>query len=101
MRVIDVARGPLIVVAPDAPLHRAAHLMDLHGVDAFRLLRDRTLHRLPVVAGDKLVAMVTLDDFAVGPPAELTRLVRAARPERFSGAGAHGSAGPSSRSSTS
>ena len=154
MRVIDVARGPLIVVAPDAPLHRAAHLMDLHGVDAvavtddgrpvgivterdlvvrglarrlpaeapvesvmsrrpvtveaatgaadaYALLRERTLHRLPVVAGDKLVAMVTLDDFAVDPPAELTRLVHAARPERLTGAGAQGTAGPSSRSSTS
>jgi len=134
MRVIDVARGPLVVVAPDAPLHRAAHLMDRHGVDAvavteggrpvgivterdlvvrglarrlpgdapvesvmsrrpvtvdamagaadaFQLLRDRTLHRLPVVAGDKLVAMVTLDDFAVDPPADLAGLVHACRPE--------------------
>jgi len=134
MRVIDVARGPLVVIAPDAPLHHAAQLMDLHGVDAvavtedgrpvgivterdlvvrglarrlpgdapvesvmtprpvtvdatagaadaFQLLRDRTLHRLPVVAGGRLVAMVTLDDFAVDPPAELTRLVHSARPE--------------------
>ena len=43
--------------------------------DAYRLLRERALHRLPVVAGDKLVAMLTLDDFVVEPPAELTRLV--------------------------
>jgi CBS domain-containing protein len=133
MRVIDVARGPLIVVPPDAPLHHAAQLMDLHSVgavvvtedgrpvgivterdlvvralarrlaadapvetvmtrgpvtvdatagaaDAFHLLREKTLHRLPVVAGDRLVALVTLDDFAVEPPPELTRLVHAASP---------------------
>ncbi|MEW6470838.1 MAG: CBS domain-containing protein [Actinomycetota bacterium] len=135
MRVIDVARGPLVVVGPDTPLHHAARLMDVHCVDAvvvaedgrpigivterdlvvrglarrlpgdsgaaavmtgapvtidagadaadaYRLLRDRTVHRLPVVAGGRLVAMVTLDDFAVEPPAELTRLVHTpARPE--------------------
>jgi CBS domain-containing protein len=43
--------------------------------DAFRLLRERSLHRLPVVAGGRVVAMLTLDDFAVEPPAELSRLV--------------------------
>lgn len=43
--------------------------------EAFRLLREHALHRLPVVAGGQVVAMLTLDDFAVEPPAELTRLV--------------------------
>jgi len=43
--------------------------------EAYRRLRERGLHRLPVVAGDKVVAMLTLDDFAVDPPPELTRLV--------------------------
>lgn len=128
MRAIDAARGPLIVAGPDASLHHAARLMDLHHVDAvvvtdggtpiglvterdlvvrglarglsgdaplravmtpdpvtidavadateaFRLLRERALHRLPVVAGEKVVAILTVDDFAVEPPAELTGLV--------------------------
>jgi CBS domain-containing protein len=47
---------------------------------AFRLLRDRTLHRLPVIASGCLVAMLTLDDFAVEPPAGLTRLVHHSAP---------------------
>jgi len=132
MRVADVARGPLIVVPPDAPLSHAAQLMELHRVDAlvvtedgrpvgvvterdlvvrglawrsptdpvatvmtrhpvtidaladateaFRMLRECTLHRLPVVVGERLVAIVTLDDFAVEPPPELSRLVHAAGP---------------------
>ena len=128
MRAIDAARGPLIVVGPDASLAHAARLMAMHGVDglvvtaggwpigilterdlvvrglarsapastrvgtvmtpdpltveavadaaeAYRLLRERSLHRLPVVAGGQVVAMLTLDDFAVEPPSELTRLV--------------------------
>lgn len=128
MRVIDAARTPLIVAGPDAGLHHAARLMEVHHVDAvvvteggapiglvterdlvvrglarglpvdaplravmtpdpvtvdaaadaadaFRLLRERALHRLPVVAGHTVVAILTLDDFAVEPPAALTRLV--------------------------
>jgi CBS domain-containing protein len=43
--------------------------------EAYQLLREQALHRLPVVAGTKLVAILTLDDFAVEPPAELSRLV--------------------------
>ena len=43
--------------------------------EAYRLLRERALHRLPVVAAGKVVAMLTLDDFAVEPPPELARLV--------------------------
>ncbi len=43
--------------------------------EAFRLMRERALHRLPVVAGGQVVAILTLDDFAVEPPAALTRLV--------------------------
>jgi CBS domain-containing protein len=43
--------------------------------EAYRLLRDRALHRLPVVAAGKVVAMLTLDDFVVEPPLELARLV--------------------------
>ena len=130
MRVIDVARGPLIVACPEAALTHAARLMDIHHVDAvvvteggcpvgivterdlvvrglarglrgdapvrtvmtpdpvtveawadasaaYQLLRERTLHRLPVVIEGQLVALVTLDDFAVDPPPELTRLVHA------------------------
>ena len=128
MRIIDVARGPLVVAGPDATLHDAASLMDIHHVDAvvvthddrpigivterdlvvrglahrlpddspleavmtpdpvtvdaaadpaaaYGLLLDRTLHRLPVVSDGRLVAILTLDDFAVEPPAALTRLV--------------------------
>jgi len=133
MRVIDLARGPLIVVPPEAPLSHAALLMDLHrvdavvvtedgrpvgivterdlvvrglarhlrsdtcvelvmtrqpvtvdamadAIDAFHLLREHRVHRVPVVAGERVVAMVTLDDFAVEPPPELTGLVHAACP---------------------
>jgi CBS domain-containing protein len=50
--------------------------------EAYRLLREQRLHRLPVVVGGEVVAMLTLDDFAVDPPAELTRLVHStAAPE--------------------
>ena len=48
---------------------------DADATAAYRLLRERTLHRLPVVDHGHLVAMLTLDDFAVEPPPELTRLV--------------------------
>lgn len=76
-----VVRGLARGLSGDAPL-RAVMTPDPVTVDAaadvadaFRLLRERELHRLPVVDGDRVVAMLTLDDFALEPPAELTRLV--------------------------
>jgi CBS domain-containing protein len=45
---------------------------------AYRLLREHRVHRLPVVSEGRLVGMVTLDDFAVEPAADLTRLVHTA-----------------------
>ena len=44
-------------------------------VAAYRLLREHCVHRLPVMTEGRLVGMLTLDDFAVEPAAELTRLV--------------------------
>ena len=45
---------------------------------AYRLMREHRVHRLPVVTEGRLVGMLTLDDFAVEPAAELTRLVHLA-----------------------
>jgi CBS domain-containing protein len=45
---------------------------------AYRLLREHRVHRLPVVTEGHLVGMLTLDDFAVEPEPELTRLVHTA-----------------------
>ena len=75
--VRGLARGlsgdaPLWTVMTPAPVTIDA-VAD--AAEAFRLLRERALHRLPVVAGGKVVAILTLDDFAVEPPAALTRLV--------------------------
>lgn len=76
-----VVRGLARGLSPGMPI-RAVMTSDPVTVDAltdvaeaYRLLRERALHRLPVVSGDKLVAILTLDDFVVEPPAELSRLV--------------------------
>lgn len=76
-----VVRGLARGLSEDMPI-RAVMTPDPVTVDAladvaeaYQLLRGRALHRLPVLADKKLVAMLTLDDFVVEPPAELTRLV--------------------------
>ena len=78
-----VVRGLARRLPADAPV-RAVMTRDPVTVDAnadaaeaYGLLREHHIHRLPVVAGGRLVAMLTLDDFAVEPPADLTRLVHA------------------------
>jgi CBS domain-containing protein len=52
--VADVASRPLVCGEPEMELEEAAALMVQHRV-----------RRLPVVAGDRLVGIVTLDDIAV------------------------------------
>ena len=47
---------------------------DLH--DAYAVFRTHAVRRLPVVNGDKLVGMVTLDDLIIDLAGELADLVR-------------------------
>ena len=48
------ASAPVVTGAPDMDVHEAAELMVSHGV-----------RRLPVVDGDRMVGILTLDDLAV------------------------------------
>src|SRR5688500_15056877 len=48
------ASAPVITGAPDMDVHAAAELMVAHGV-----------RRLPIVDGDRMVGILTLDDLAV------------------------------------
>jgi CBS domain-containing protein len=76
-----VVRGLARRLSGEAPVTRVmtARPVTVDGTvdaaDAYRLLREQRLHRLPVMIDGQVVAMLTLDDFAVDPPAELTRLV--------------------------
>jgi len=78
-----VVRGLARELRGDAPLHTVMTPdpvtieASADASAAYHQLRERTLHRLPVVVDGQLVALVTLDDFAVDPPPELTRLVHA------------------------
>jgi CBS domain-containing protein len=72
-----LARGlpadtPIAAVMTPAPVTVDA---SMDAAAAYHLLLDRGLHRLPVVVGRAVVAILTLDDFAVEAPAELARLV--------------------------
>jgi CBS domain-containing protein len=66
------ADTPIAAVMSPSPVTVDA---DTDAAAAYHLLLDRGLHRVPVVVGDTVVAILTLDDFAVEAPLELTRLV--------------------------
>jgi len=53
-RACDHASAPVVTGAPDMDVTQAAELMVEHGI-----------RRLPVLAGDELIGIVTLDDLAV------------------------------------
>ncbi|HEX3316556.1 MAG TPA: CBS domain-containing protein [Solirubrobacteraceae bacterium] len=53
-RACDHASAPVVTAAPDLDVSAAAELMVEHGI-----------RRLPVLEGDELIGIVTLDDLAV------------------------------------
>lgn len=59
-RVKDIMSSPLVTVSPDQPLKSAAQLM-----------ASRSIRRLPVVKGGKLVGIITETDLARAEPHEL------------------------------
>mgnify|MGYP006315128359 CR=1 FL=1 len=64
-RVDMVMSTDLITMAPDADLR-----------DAFSVFDEHAIRRLPLVADDHLVGMLTIDDLVVDTVADLVRLVR-------------------------
>jgi CBS domain-containing protein len=64
-RVDMVMTTELVTMDPDADLRDAFHIFDEHAI-----------RRLPLVAGDRLVGMLTIDDLVVDTVADLVRLVR-------------------------
>lgn len=64
-RVDSVMTTDLVVLAPDADLR-----------DAFRIFERHPLRRLPLVADDRVVAMLTMDDLVVDLTDDLARLTR-------------------------
>jgi CBS domain-containing protein len=64
-RVDTVMSTDLVTMPPDADLR-----------EAFRIFDEHAIRRLPLVAGDRLVGMLTIDDLVVDAVADLVRLVR-------------------------
>jgi signal-transduction protein with cAMP-binding, CBS, and nucleotidyltransferase domain len=64
-RVDTVMTTGLVTMAPDADLR-----------DAFHIFEEHAIRRLPLVADDRLVGMLTIDDLVVDATADLVRLVR-------------------------
>jgi CBS domain-containing protein len=64
-RIDAVMSTDLVTLAPDADLR-----------DAFVVFDDNAIRRLPLVADDRLVGMVTTDDLFVDLACDLGRLVR-------------------------
>ena len=64
-RVDMVMSTDLVTLAPEADLR-----------DAFRVFDEHAIRRLPLVADDRLVGMLTVDDLVVDVTADLARLVR-------------------------
>jgi CBS domain-containing protein len=64
-RVDTVMSMDLITMAPDADLREALGVFESHPI-----------RRLPLVADDRVVGMVTMDDLVVDLTADLARLVR-------------------------
>src|SRR3954447_18873029 len=77
-RACDHASAPVVTAAPGLAIEEAAELMVAHGI-----------RRLPVLDGDELIGIVTLDDLAVRTgDAELamnlaSAVTRAALPEFY------------------
>jgi CBS domain-containing protein len=64
-RVDSVMSTDLVTLAPDADLR-----------DALKIFEDRAIRRLPLVAGEQLVGMLTMDDLVVDLTGDLARLTR-------------------------
>jgi signal-transduction protein with cAMP-binding, CBS, and nucleotidyltransferase domain len=64
-RVDSVMTTDLVVLTPDADLR-----------EAFRIFERHALRRLPLVADDVVVGMLTMDDLVVDVTADLARLTR-------------------------
>jgi CBS domain-containing protein len=64
-RVDSVMSTDLVTLAPDADLR-----------DALKVFEDRAIRRLPLVAGEQLVGMLTMDDLVVDLTGDLLRLTR-------------------------
>jgi CBS domain-containing protein len=64
-RVDSVMSTDLITLAPDADLR-----------DALKVFEDHAIRRLPLIAGQQLVGMLTMDDLVVDLTADLGRLTR-------------------------
>jgi CBS domain-containing protein len=64
-RVDSVMSTDLITLATDADLR-----------DALKVFEDHAIRRLPLVAGERLVGMLTMDDLVVDLTADLARLTR-------------------------
>jgi len=64
-RVDMVMSTDLVTLAPEADLR-----------EAFRVFDEHAIRRLPLVADDHLVGMLTVDDLVVDVTADLARLVR-------------------------
>ena len=64
-RVDSVMSTDLVTLAPDADLR-----------DALEVFEEQPIRRLPLVDGDRLAGMLTMDDLVVDLTADLTRLTR-------------------------
>jgi CBS domain-containing protein len=64
-RVDSVMSTDLVVLAPDADLR-----------DAIRIFEDHPIRRVPLVADDAVVGMLTIDDLVVDLTADLARVSR-------------------------
>lgn len=64
-RVDSAMSTDLVTMSPDADLR-----------DALKLFEDHPVRRLPLVDGDRLVGMITIDDLVVNLASDLGRLTR-------------------------
>jgi len=64
-RIDSFMSTTIVTVDADADVHEAYRILGTHGV-----------RRLPVVAGDAIVGMLTVDDLIVGIATDLDRLVQ-------------------------
>jgi len=64
-RVDSVMSTDLITLSPDADVR-----------DALKVFEDHAVRRLPLVAGERLVGMLTMDDLVVDLATDLARLTR-------------------------
>lgn len=73
-RVDGLMSAPVTTIAADADLH-----------DAFALFRSHAVRRLPVVRGDTVVGVLTVDDLLIDVAADLTDLARPVTAEALFG----------------